>query len=398
MKKINIFLIAVLLIFVTFNPAFAEKIELITTIPVETTLESFGTRQAAKVWIDMINRAKHSIDIAQFYLSSKEGELLEPVIRAILNAAERGVRIRLLIGQAVNKDMIKNTNAVLNILKNNPNIKATIFNWKKLNGSIIHAKYFILDKAEIFVGSHNFDWRALKHIHETGLLIKDKSMATALLSIFDADWKYSNGDLDIYKKIKTNSPVKGNKKMLLLSSPYKFNPSGVESALKILVKLIREAKTKIQIQLLNYKEKIYGNKKDFRILTDALINAANRGVQVRMLVSNWFSKGKGIKTLLNLNNIQNIEVKMVTIPESRDGFIPYARVIHSKVMRIDKKISWVGTSNWGYDYFFKSRNIEIVIENLKIGIILDKLFEQLWNSPYSKLMDSQTKYIVPRRK
>ncbi len=222
-------------------------------------------------------------------------------------------------------------------------------------------------------------------------------MATALLSIFNADWKYSNGDIDIYNKIKTDSPVKGNKKMLLLSSPDKFNPPGVESALKTLVKLIREAKKKIQIQLLNYKEKIYGNKKDFRILTDALINAANRGVQVRMLVSNWFSKGKGIETLLNLNNIQNIEVKMVTIPESRDGFIPYARVIHSKVMRIDKNISWVGTSNWGYDYFFKSRNIEIVIENLKIGIILDKLFEQLWISPYSKLMDSQTKYIPPKR-
>ncbi len=144
MKK-NIILITVLILFVTFNPAFAEKIELVTTIPVETTLESFGTRQAAKVWIEMINRAKHSIDIAQFYFSNKKGENLEPVIKAVLNAAERGVRVRILVGQAVNKEMIKNTNDVLKIFKKNPNIKITIFNWKKLNGSIIHAKYFIID-------------------------------------------------------------------------------------------------------------------------------------------------------------------------------------------------------------------------------------------------------------
>ncbi len=389
-------LIIIFLLFVIFNPVLAQNIELITTIPVETSLGDFGTRQTGQAWVEVIENAKHSIDIAQFYLANKKGELFMPVIQAVLNAAKRGVNIRILVGKPINKDMKENTGDVLDLFKNNSNIKITLFNWKKLNGSIIHAKYFIIDKEIIFVGSQNFDWRALKHIHETGLLINNKDMAAALTSVFVVDWKYSNGDTEIYNKMKNYPPVNMPKNTFFVASPAEYNPPGIKNALNKLVELIKGAKNKINIQLLNYKEKIYRKKKSFLTLTNALKHAAEHNVNIRILVSNWYSKNSGVKTLLNLNKTKNIEVRIVTIPPSKTGYIPYARVIHSKVMRVDN-ISWIGNSNWGWDYFFKSRNIEVITKNHKIANTLDKLFEQLWNSSYSELLYPGKKYIPAKR-
>ena len=64
--------------------------------------------------------------------------------------------------------------------------------------------------------------------------------------------------------------------------------------------------------------------------------------------------------------MRNIEVKLVTIPEWSGGFIPFARVIHAKYLVVDAEHSWLGTSNWSKDYFFKSRNVGIVVNGLAL--------------------------------
>jgi hypothetical protein len=61
--------------------------------------------------------------------------------------------------------------------------------------------------------------------------------------------------------------------------------------------------------------------------------------------------------------LPNVEIRVVTLPKASTGFIPYARVIHSKTMTIDGKLAWVGTSNWSGGYFDLSRNLEIVLRN-----------------------------------
>ena len=90
-----------------------------------------------------------------------------------------------------------------------------------------------------------------------------------------------------------------------------------------------------------------------------------------------------------------IVVKFATIPPSREGFIPYARVIHSKVMRIDKDLSWVGTSNWGHGYFYTSRNVEVITYNPSIAQTLDRLFSRLWKSPYTYPVEPGKEYEPP---
>ncbi len=393
------FFTGIFLLLLLFSPAPAAEFEVVTTIPSETLLDARGTRRAADVWVEMIAGAKERLDFAQFYLATKPGERLEPVIDAVIAAAGRGVKVRFLVGTPVNDGMKVLTFAVVERLKKHSNIDVTMFNWKELTGGILHAKYFIVDGAVAYLGSQNFDWRALKHIHETGLLIKEKHFAQGLTAIFEADWRYNNGDKDAYKGLAQKKSLVFPPKAYLVSSPGSFNPPGVKSGIDVLLNLIDKAKKHITVQLLDYSEARYGASKTYEDIGNALSRAAGRGVRVRMLVSDWNKRKPKVDSVKKLAKVPNIQVKFVTIPQSKKaGFIPYARVIHSKVMRIDDTLCWVGTSNWGYGYFYSSRNVEAVVHDPPTAKTLDRLFQQLWTSPYAYPVEADKEYAPPKRK
>ena len=71
-------------------------------------------------------------------------------------------------------------------------------------------------------------------------------------------------------------------------------------------------------------------------------------------------------------------------------------MIHSKVLRVDDILSMVSTSNWGYGYFFNSRNVEVTLRLKDIAIVLDNLFEELWRSEYGSILDPGKEYIPPK--
>jgi len=182
----------------------------------------------------MIKNATTSIDLAHFYLSNKKGERLEEIINALLDAADRGIQIRILTDVV----MQKISQETINLFKDTPGISVRIFNWKNLTGGILHAKYMIVDRKDTFIGSQNFDWIALRHIHKTGIRVKSKSFSLPLLSIFEADWQLMGGDKKAYTKLKTARPFSFDNNIFIVSSPEKYSPPGVKSAIKTLIELI----------------------------------------------------------------------------------------------------------------------------------------------------------------
>ena len=105
---------------------------------------------------------------------------------------------------------------------------------------------------------------------------------------------------------------------------------------------------------------------------------------------------KMARRLKGLARVPGIEVRFAVIPPARRGFIPFARVVHSKVMRVDEDLCWLGTSNWGHDYFFRSRNVEVVLRRPDIARVLDALFLSLWNGPYVHKLDPDKDYQAPK--
>jgi len=393
--------------------AMAPQIQLVETYPIETNLDHPDIPDAHTVWLEMIKGAQTRIDFAEFYASNSPGSRLEEIIVAIEQAADRGVKVRFL----AEEKFYKTYPATLDRLDARDGIEMRRYDVKALMGGVLHAKYFLVDGETAFIGSQNFDWRALAHIQELGVRISEPLTVRAISDLFETDWSLAGIDGSLgttasgasidasYRAPVPESgyqfpvPVPINANENLSVTPV-FSPSGWlpdESLwdLPRLVAMIDDAKRSVRVQLLSYRTVGYGGGY-FSDLENALRGAAARGVEVQLLLSHWSQRKGRIEGLQSLQAIPGITVKLATIPEWSGGFIPYGRVIHAKYLVVDGKISWLGTSNWERDYFYASRNVGLVIAGESIGRQLDHFFRSGWESEYTELVDPCRTYPAPR--
>src|SRR5476649_2629601 len=160
--------------------------ELVHTVPLATDLATPDLRDPGHVWIELFDSAKHNIDIEEFYAADHPGSVMDTVIEHLEAAGKRGVKIRFLLEE---KGIRLSEASTLERLRAIPNLTFRVLAYGQLSGGIIHAKYMVVDGKQAFVGSQNFDWRSLEHIHETGLRISDATVVSQVQAIFNQDWQ-----------------------------------------------------------------------------------------------------------------------------------------------------------------------------------------------------------------
>lgn len=375
--------------------------ELVHTVPRETTLATPDLRDAALVWKEMFDSAQREIVFGQFYVAGQDGEALDDIMAHLEAAGRRGVKIRFLMEK---KGEFASVPATIEKLKRIPNLELRQLDYSRMTGNgIIHAKYFVVDGRTAYVGSQNFDWRSFSHIHETGLKITDPTVAAQVQAIFEIDWAAQAAIAAGQTPVMTNHSVvaadvaRGN---YLVASPNAYNPPGVGDSQSELVRLIGQAQQEIRVQLLDYAPLSYGpnhTRPYYAVIDDALRAAATRGVKIKLMVSNWNTEAPAIRYLQSLALLPNVEIRIVTLPQAKSGFIPFARVIHTKAMSIDGKIAWVGTSNWAGGYLDNSRNLEVVLHDAAMAQRVAALHEQTWSSSYAQAIDVLKVYPRPAK-
>lgn len=386
-------------------PQTTPVFQLVESVPVETTLGLGETARTQQVWLEMIRSAQQSIDMEIFYLSHKKGEALQPVIDELKAAAKRDVKIRII----ADAKMARTYPKTLNRLNRLENITVRRIDYFNRLGGVLHAKYFVIDGKELFLGSQNMDWRALSQIHELGARVRSQKLARLFGAIFRQDWKIAQASSEQQMPVEMKIPpgtminashplripgAAGDTLLLYPSfSPKTLLPPGMCWDETELIKLIDRAKENIEIQLLSYKPVSRG--KYYPVLEDALRRAAARGVQVHLIVSNWNTRQPGIQYLRSLQALPNMEVRISSIPRWSGGHIPFARVEHCKFMAVDNEWVWLGTANWAYSYFYTSRNASLFIRNTAINQLVRKIFFKSWNSTYCETLDPVRKYIPP---
>src|SRR5688572_9667922 len=70
-------------------------LQLVESWPVETTLDNPALPEAADVWVTLLDGAKSSVDLGEFYVTTVPGSRLDLVLAALVRAADRGVKVRL---------------------------------------------------------------------------------------------------------------------------------------------------------------------------------------------------------------------------------------------------------------------------------------------------------------
>ncbi|HPZ10251.1 MAG TPA: phospholipase D-like domain-containing protein [Candidatus Eremiobacteraeota bacterium] len=406
MRKFFVISCVFLFVFISVSFVLAEdrqndSIELVESVPEETIYDFPDIRNAREVWLDMINNAKKTLDIEVFYICNEKDEPLESVIEAIKEAGHRGVTVRIISDSRFYETYPE----TLDELGKVSNISVRIIPLVNLTDGVMHAKYFIVDGEEIFLGSQNFDWKALKHIREIGIRVKDKKIAETVEKIFNLDWLICVAkDKDEYMDklsfredlVNSQNPVtldyKGEKVIIYPA----FSPEGLiyedmtrdEDAI---VGLMNNAREEILIQVMNYSP-VGRDKVFYPALDNAMRSAAVRGVKVKMIVANWSTKKPAIDFLKSLSLVPNIEIKISSIPEWSGGFVSFARVEHCKYMVVDGDKVWIGTSNWEKSYFYTCRNLSVVVQSKDFNSKLKKIFEKSWNGPYTEMIEPEKDY------
>lgn len=128
------------------------------------------------------------------------------------------------------------------------------------------------------------------------------------------------------------------------------------------------------------------------LLFEALWQAAERGVRVRMLLDDLNTKGLD-PTIAALDNHPNIEVRLYNPLVQRDvralNFVgDFARVnrrMHNKSFTVDNQITVVGGRNIGNEYFAAGSGMLFAdLDVVAIGAVVpavSKQFDLYWNSP-----------------
>ena len=405
--RLKIFCLLIFLILFSGNTQLfsQDEIEIVESIPLETPLEKSDLPRTLNVWLKMINEAKESVDIETFYFANEKGKLLEQIIAALKDAAGRGVIVRIIADSGFYSKNDKSVDELEGI----KNITIKKIPFSNLAGGVMHAKYFIADKINVFTGSQNFDWRALIHIHEIGIRVKNKDMGRTFSELFETDWKlcdnnfYGITNMAVHFFVNKDNPVTvssdkyGQVMMYPAFSPPDLNMPGLSSEEDELIKIIDNSKNRLLIQMYSYSPKTRSKEIKYDRIDNALRSAASREVKVKIIFSDWAIRDEATDFIKSLSAEKNIEIKFSSIPQYSAGFIPYSRVEHCKYFISDNNISWISSSNWEQSYFKNSRNATIVTDNIRINEELEKVFYRSWDSNFTEKVDIDRKYESVKR-
>lgn len=134
--------------------------------------------------INMIKETKSTLDVAIYSIN------YEPIVDAIIDAAGRGVKVRIITDQehVVEKDKQQNA---LELMK-----KAGIPIKVNAHGGKMHLKMMISDSGKVEAGSFNYLKSSVKENDDVALIIQDDSTAKTFENAFNNMWNDTKGFKD----------------------------------------------------------------------------------------------------------------------------------------------------------------------------------------------------------
>lgn len=138
-----------------------------------------GSESMHLMYLMAITAASHTIDLSASYFVPDE-----LAVKALVAAARRGVRIRIIVpGKKIDADIVRAASR-----QRWGALLAAGIRIAEYQPTMYHVKALIVDQRLVSVGSTNFDNRSFSINDEANLNILDPDFARQQSAVFDADW------------------------------------------------------------------------------------------------------------------------------------------------------------------------------------------------------------------
>lgn len=322
-----------------------ESKRLVETSP--PGLEIQKNERTFDTWVSMINSAENQILIETKYLRyyqkpNETNEEYMQLIDALKRSAIRGVEIKILSP--------KSDSQIYEISKHE---RITLKH--DLN---THSKLLIQDTDNVYVGSANWSGTGtIGNNREIGLRINQEEVVEQYRYIFSEGWKEAGGD-----EITDGETMKD--RLVTPTVNGKGMPEDFKKISEIEMDLVRESEN-----LIKGYYYYFSNSRELDKLEKKLLNAANRGVKVKLLVD-----------ILDKERRYRLEHENIVIREIE---IPRFQHAHPKVLIIDGKYSHVSSANLTKSSRYGDRReIGALLKSPKIVSEIRYLFLKDWNSEF----------------
>jgi len=311
-----------------------------------------------KELLSNINNANKTIDIAIYGYST-----VPALERAIKNAQNRGVKIRLIYDvDAKGNNIYENTKDLIKLIPLNVNDSKSID-----AKNIMHNKFYIFDDKILITGSANLSHTDMSGFNSNSMVIIN-SPEIALIYKKEFEQMY-NGKFHSEK-------IKNEKKLFDNKIQVYFSPQD-KTITNAILPLINNSKKYIYIPTFLLTEKR---------IAQSLINAKNRGVEVKIIVDALNASVKHTKH--NDLRFAGIDVKTEN----------YAGKMHSKSMIIDDEYVVIGSMNFSNSGENKNDENIIILHDSKLAKFYKKFFLYQWNKIDNKWLKynvkAESKYSI----
>jgi phosphatidylserine/phosphatidylglycerophosphate/cardiolipin synthase-like enzyme len=315
------------------------------------------TNPACQELLNLIDRTNTSIDMAIY--GYKE---IPAITQALKKASHRGVKIRFIYDSYYDEDRnYYKDNLIIQNLANEYRSDKTISSTQ--SNMLMHNKFIIFDKKIVYTGSMNLSPTGTSGYDVNSIVIlHSPDIANLYLSEFE---QMLSGRFHL-SKYKHNS----NRKFSLQNSEVEIYFSPKDKTSNRIIELINSARSYIYIPtfLITHTE-----------ISNALINAKNRGVDVRIIID---------ANSITSNNTKHAQLRKNGIMLKTEN---YAGKMHSKAMIIDDLYFITGSMNFSNSGENKNDENTVIIKDKDIAKLHKDIFLYLWTKIPNKYLEKNAK-------
>lgn len=147
----------------------------------------------------LVRSATSSVRIEQAYITNESGVQLQRYLAAAVDAARRGVEVRVLLdaawfnteGEADNDEQVRMINRIADT-EGLP-LEARLIDLEAHDLVKVHTKGVVVDDRRVLVSSINWNEASPSFNREAGVIVDDPEAAAYFAAAFDADWETGGG-------------------------------------------------------------------------------------------------------------------------------------------------------------------------------------------------------------